>query len=147
MASKWLLDYSKVKLTDFYKQQIPQDLTNHLDQLGLTSQRIAELLSFLNILPDLDLNFLSKKVTTIATPTTPGNNPITHLHPQQQPGPILNPNNALHPNPPTNIPVPPNFHLVENFSLAYLKDILGKVLIFQFHLFRSDTLTTPPSFP
>ncbi|KAA1124468.1 hypothetical protein PGTUg99_033344 [Puccinia graminis f. sp. tritici] len=128
MASKWLLDYSKVKLTDFYKQQIPQDLTNHLDQLGLTSQRISELLSFLSILPDLDLKFLSKKVATIATPTTPGNNPIVHLYPQQQPGPILNPNNALHLNPPTNIPVPSNFHLVENFSLTYLKDILGKLI-------------------
>ncbi|KAA1114262.1 hypothetical protein PGT21_002309 [Puccinia graminis f. sp. tritici] len=134
MASKWLLDYSKVKLTDFYKQQIPQDLTNHLDQLGLTSQRISELLSFLSILPDLDLKFLSKKVATIATPTTPGNNPIVHLYPQQQPGPILNPNNALHLNPPTNIPVPSNFHLVENFSLTYLKDILGKIQFDANHL-------------
>ncbi|WAR52554.1 hypothetical protein PtB15_1B996 [Puccinia triticina] len=130
MKSSWLLEYSKEKLTDFYKQQIPQDITHHLDQLGLTSNRVSELLSLLNLLPDLDFGFISKTGTSssMATPITPGSAQLTHFHALPAPpihSPVIPINSLQYPPPISMAAVPTNFNLVENFSLSYLKDILG----------------------
>ncbi|PLW12918.1 hypothetical protein PCASD_22087 [Puccinia coronata f. sp. avenae] len=119
MKSGWLFEYSKTRFIDWYKQNVFEDINTHLDQAGLTPQRISELMDLLNLLPNLDLNFLSNQPASTTTPLNLGNHAITlPPHPQQS-TPIANPIGTS--------TIPTNFNSLENFSLSYLKDVLGVI--------------------